>query len=363
MKTLSVGSAMIDTIAIIRSDRIERMAMANADTAFLLMEEGKKTEADAVSNHLGGGSVNTAVSFARLGCDASVLARIGTDDRGDLILDGLHADNVSTTHIIRDKTTPTGASVILASHERNAGVFTFRGANTKLVEDDLKDEAFAVDLVNIGSLSNESAALYPILAEKAKAAGASVCANPGMRQLRSRAGEFLDVLTKIDTLVINKAEAEALMPTLIPVAGEGGPMLDLGSDELPPLAGRGLVSGGFEMTLSRFIEAMWNISETTLVITDGGNGVFVAESSKLYYLEAMPVDIAGTAGAGDAFTSTFSMCRAQGQPVIEAALAAQINAASVISFVDTQTGLLQQDALAERARRAQSSLRHRVWDL
>ena len=44
MKVLTIGSAMIDTIAIIGSARIERMTMLNAESSFLLLEEGRKTE-------------------------------------------------------------------------------------------------------------------------------------------------------------------------------------------------------------------------------------------------------------------------------------------------------------------------------
>ena len=70
MKCLTVGSATIDTIAIIASDRIERMSMLNADSSFLLLKEGSKTEAADVSTHTGGGAVNAAVGMARLGFDA-----------------------------------------------------------------------------------------------------------------------------------------------------------------------------------------------------------------------------------------------------------------------------------------------------
>ena len=66
MKAITIGGAMVDTIAIIESDRIERMAMLNADTSFLLLEEGRKTEALDVSTHCGGGAINTAVAMARL---------------------------------------------------------------------------------------------------------------------------------------------------------------------------------------------------------------------------------------------------------------------------------------------------------
>jgi ribokinase len=69
MKVLTIGSAMIDTIAIIGSARIERMTMLNAESSFLLLEEGRKTEAEEVSTHAGGGAVNAAVAMARLGMD------------------------------------------------------------------------------------------------------------------------------------------------------------------------------------------------------------------------------------------------------------------------------------------------------
>ena len=69
MRVLTVGSAMVDTIAIIDSGRIERMTMLNADSSFLLLEEGRKTEAVEVSTHSGGGAVNVAVAIARLGID------------------------------------------------------------------------------------------------------------------------------------------------------------------------------------------------------------------------------------------------------------------------------------------------------
>jgi ribokinase len=84
MKILTVGSAMMDTIAIIDSSR--RMSMLNADSSFLLLEEGCKTEAEEISTHPGGGAVNAAVAMARLEMDVSLLAKLGTDARAEAIL-------------------------------------------------------------------------------------------------------------------------------------------------------------------------------------------------------------------------------------------------------------------------------------
>ena len=49
MKALTVGGAMIDTIAVIANKRVERMTMRNADTSFLLLEEGRKNDAENIS--------------------------------------------------------------------------------------------------------------------------------------------------------------------------------------------------------------------------------------------------------------------------------------------------------------------------
>ena len=132
MKALTVGGAMIDTIAIIESDRIERMMMQNADTSFLLLEEGRKTEALEISTHCGGGAVNAAVSMARLGSTSphsSSSARTSARKRCSA---RLMSEGVSTRYVRARRTAPTGASVLVSSHDRNAAVFTFRGANTLL---------------------------------------------------------------------------------------------------------------------------------------------------------------------------------------------------------------------------------------
>ena len=81
MKVLTVGSAMIDTIAIMASDSIERMSMRNAESSFFLLEEGRKTDALEVSTHCGGGAINTAVAMSRLGLDVATLVKVGRDER------------------------------------------------------------------------------------------------------------------------------------------------------------------------------------------------------------------------------------------------------------------------------------------
>ena len=349
MKILTVGGAMIDTIAIIDSDRIERMTMLNADSSFLLLEEGRKTEAEEVSTHPGGGGVNAAVAMARLGMDVALLAKLGTDARAEAILARLTQEGVSSRWTSRDARAPTGASVLVSSHDRNAAIFTFRGANTLLQVEDLRDEAFAVDLVYIANLSNQSADCFPAIVKRAKAHHAPVAANPGPRQLSARGQAFLENLSAIDILMLNRTEADLLVPSLVARAGEGGPTLALApGEEVPALAARGLVGGGFEMGLAAFFRALERLGPKHIVITDGARGAFVASTAEILFAPALEPRVVGTAGAGDAFGATFATYVMLGKPIDDALRAATINSASVVGHIDTQTGMLRREELDRR---------------
>jgi len=349
MKILTVGGAMIDTIAIIDSDRIERMTMLNADSSFLLLEEGRKTEAEEVSTHPGGGAVNAAVAMARLGMDVAMLAKLGTDARAEAILARLAQESVSSQWTMRDGRAPTGASVLISSHDRNAAIFTFRGANTLLEVKDLRDEAFAVDVVYIANLSNESADCFPAIVSRAKAHGALLAANPGPRQLSARGQTFVESLVAIDILTLNHIEADLLVPSLVARFGEGGPTLALApGEDAPALAARGLVGGGFEMGIAAYFRALTRLGPKHVVITDGARGAFVGSPKEILFAPALKSKVVGTAGAGDAFAATFTAYVALGRPIEEGLRAATINSASVVGYVDTQTGLLRRQELDRR---------------
>jgi ribokinase len=361
MKALTIGGATIDTIAIIADDRIERMTMLNADSSFLLLEEGRKTEALEISSHVGGGAVNAAVAMARIGLDVSTLIKLGKDQRAETVLSHLLQEGVSTRWALRDDRAPTGASVFVSSHDRNAAIFTFRGANTLLEEAELRREAFAVDVVYVSSLSNESADAFPAIIKKAKEHGALVAANPRVRQLSSRGPAFQDALSQIDILAINRVEADVLVPGLAARFGEGGRLLPLEPGEKPPrLLARGFSGGGHSMSLAAFFSALRQVGPRFVVVTDGRYGAFLGAPDAIHFCPIVETRAAGTAGAGDAFNATFTAYIALGCKPQDALRAAAINAASVVGHVDTQTGLLSRDAI-DRGLAGQGDDLLRTW--
>lgn len=354
---------MLDTIAIIADDRIERMTMLNADTSFLLLEEGRKTEAVEVSTHVGGGAVNAAVAMSRLGFDVATLVKLGKDQRAETVLAHLMREGISTRWALRDGRAPTGASVLVSSHDRNAAIFTFRGANTLLEQSDLHDDAFAVDVVYVSSLSNEAADTFPAIVGRAKAHRALVATNPRVRQLSSRGAAFQETLGEIDILAINRSEADVLVPGLVARFGEGGRSLPLAPGETPPrLVARGLVGGGHEMSLAAFFDALRRTGPRFVVVTDGRNGAFLGTQDAIHFCPALTeTKVMGTAGAGDAFNATFAACIALGHKPEDALRAAAINAASVVRHTDTQTGLLSHERVATELAARVEQLSVRTW--
>lgn len=365
MKALMVGGAMQDSVAIIEDAKIEQMAMRNAEASFLLLEEGKKTEASEISTHCGGGAVNAAVAMARIGLEVSVLVKVGKDYKARNIINKLKEENISDRWVLRHDTAPTGSSVIIASHSRDAAIFTFRGANTLIKPEDLKDEAFEADLVYISSLSNESADCFPILAEKAKDSGAFVATNPGIRQLSSRSKAFHDTLKDIDLISINEREATALVPRLIESDGMGGEPLPVeDGEELPLLVTRGFAKAGFEMSLSHFLRCLHKRGVKNVLVTSGKDGAFLSSGDELLFCPALKdVTVAGTAGGGDAFASTLTAYLVLGHKPEDAMRAATVNAASVISFADTQTGLLRHEELHGLLQSRKQDMAVRKWKL
>lgn len=362
MKALTIGSAMIDTIAIIESSRIERMTMLNAETSFLLLAEGHKTEALEISTHTGGGAVNAAIAMARLGLDVATLAKLGRDQRAEIILARLLEAGVSTRWIGRDVRAATGAAVMVSSHERNAAIFTFRGANTLLEDSDLKPDAFEVDLVHVSSLSNRSADRVPRILAEAKRTGAFLSTNPGIRQLSSRGVALQDALGSIDLLVVNKIEASALVPMIAGKIGEGGPPLGPDSEEPPSsLARQGLTGGGYHLGLRSFFTALRDAGARYVLVTDGAAGSFLADKDLIRFCPAAPATVAGTAGAGDAYAATLATFLAQGRGPEDSMRAAALNSAAVVGHIDTQSGLLTGAALAEALEGAERTLTVSQW--
>lgn len=344
MRAIVVGSATIDIIATIANDDIEQMRLTNQTASFLLMVPGRKVDATSIQTFTGGGAVNVSISLSRLGFMPSPLIKVGHDINAEKIKARLEEEQIDTSLVRVDDEQSTAVSLLIASHDRDAAIFTHRGANGFLTSDDFDEELFTdAKLAYITNLSNASADQFPALAKAAKAKGAFVATNPGIRQLTLKTDPFFESLKFVDLFICNMHEARSLVPKLVEHTG-----WDINSARAPFDGEQVLEVNGFRLPLGEYFDRMHRLGLAYVGVTDGANGAYLSDNGTTCFQPVVKTTVYGTTGAGDAFASTLSAAIVKGyEPQRALQLAAQ-NAASVVSHVDAQTGLLSIEDLERK---------------
>lgn len=350
LNALVFGSVTIDIITTIAAQAIERVTMQNATTSFLMLEQGRKIEAENISTFIGGGAANVCVSMARQGVNANIAALTGHDLNAKKIRKKLTDEGINTDALTAIDACETGIGVLISAHDHNAAIFTHRGANTKLTLEQLNTISFeARDLVYIAPLSGESATCFPHIVSKAKTVGAFIATNPGIRQLSAHPADFMGVISNVNLLTLNKTELMALFPYLAgSMSSKASAPTSSFDNDTPKLLATGLKVGALSASLIDVLKAILGFGVQYVAVTDGANGAYLMDKNTLYHVPPRKVILKGTAGAGDSFASTLATQLSRGTAAKTALAYASINAASVVSEVDTMTGLLQQKELEKR---------------
>ena len=103
------------------------------------------------------------------------------------------------------------------------------------------------------------------------------------------------------------------------------------------------------MRRATFCEALSATGPTFVLVTYGGEGAYLFDGTQLHHQPIIKTEVAGTAGAGDAFVSTLAWGLKTGLKPDNAMLIAAHNASSVVSHVNTIDGLLDYNALFSKA--------------
>ncbi|MFG2180931.1 ribokinase [Streptomyces abikoensis] len=246
----------------------------------------------------GGKGANQAAAAARLGARTALLARVGDDPFGRLLLEAQHAAGTELRHVLVEKGARTGTAMIVVGPDGDNTIVVSPGANARLSPADVRAAREVVAASAVVSLQLEIATeTVRTAVETAAASGTRVVLNP------SPTPESLDadLLTAADPLVVNEHEAALLsgLPAGTP------------TDQAHALRERGARS---------------------VVITLGGEGALIldTEAAECVRIPGVPVEVIDTTGAGDAFTGALTLRLARGATLEEAArFAVKVGAASV----------------------------------
>jgi ribokinase len=249
----------------------------------------------------GGKGANQAVAAARLGASVALVGRVGDDDAGRRLRDGLAAEGVDVRFVSVDPEAPTGMALIAVDASGENTIVVSPGANARVGEGDVRAAGDVVPGAGVVLVQHEvpEAAVRAALA----AAGGRVVLNPAPAR---------PLVGPVDVLVPNRGELEAL-------AGRGGEPEDLA---------RGLAGAG------------------AVVVTLGAEGALVVEGERAERVPALQVEAVDTTGAGDTFCGALVSALDEGATLVEAARWAARAAAASVTRLGAQSGMPTRDQLA-----------------
>ncbi|MGY5123811.1 ribokinase [Streptomyces nigrescens] len=245
----------------------------------------------------GGKGANQAAAAARIGGRTALLARVGGDAYGELLLGAQRAAGTDVTPVIVDGTARTGTAMIIVDPDGDNSIVVSPGANAALTPQDVaaaKDTIAASAVVSLQlEIPMESVRAAAAAAEQA---GTRVVLNPSPAPTADLAPELLSVA---DPLVVNEHEARQLS---------------------------GLTDG----TPAQWAQALRDRGARSVVVTLGGDGALVLDASGAENVPGVRVKAVDTTGAGDAFTGALATRLARGDALPEAArFAVRVGAAAV----------------------------------
>ncbi len=268
-------------------------------------EYGAKIVADKIYYSFGGGAVNTASTFAKLGLKTAAICRLGQDENGCQVIKNMKTKKIATEFVKKNTQHATGFSMILtvSNQEKEHIIFAHRGANDFLSSDDVPITRLNTDWLYVSSLPENN---WDRIIRKAGRLQKPMAFNPGSRQLADLK-RLKTFLPKLEVLILNRDEASEFR-------------------KLKDIKG--------------LIKYIHGLGPKLVVVTDGKAGAYVYDGHKYYFMKSKATKVVDTVGAGDAFASAFTAGLIYAKTIKEALRWGMLNSASVISQIGAQNGIL-----------------------
>ncbi|KKQ34676.1 MAG: Sugar kinase, ribokinase family [Candidatus Nomurabacteria bacterium GW2011_GWB1_37_5] len=315
---LAIGDLVIDAFIKLKDANVH--CNINNEACELCVRFGDKVPFESVDIvNAVGNSPNASVAAARLGLSSALYANIGDDNYGKDCLKSLEKDNVIIDFIKVNPGLSTNYHYVL----------WYGAERTILVNHTKYPYSFPSDMPKVGwiylsSLAENSLPLHEEILKYLKNNPETKLAfQPGTFQMKMGYEKLKDVYARSDLFFCNKEEAQRI--------------LDIEEHEIKIL-----------------LQKMRELGPRIVVISDGPNGAYSFDGNETWFITMYP-DIAppiDRTGAGDAFSSTFTIALALGKTIPEALSWGPINSMNVVQYVGAQKGLLSREKLEEYLKNA-----------
>lgn len=275
---------------------------------------GETLRGHSIAHIPGGKGANQAVSCAREGGRVGMIGCVGNDAHGQALRDALERDGIDTAALRTSPSEPTGTALILVEDGGQNRIVMIPGANAQAEIDQaalrqqLQGAAFLVTQFEIPM--DQVARAISVAHE----AGCKVLLNPSPVQPIAE-----PLWPRIDTLVVNEIEAEALC----------GQAAD--SPQEAALAGQALRAKGI----------------ARVVVTLGARGAVAIDADGARHHPAPKVQAVDTTAAGDTFLGALAVALGEGQSFDEAVRLGIRAAALCIQQPGAQPSIPQRDAVLQ----------------
>jgi ribokinase len=272
-----------------------------------LPHPGETLQGELFQEGPGGKGANQAVAIARLGCRVELIARLGNDERGEILLRQLGDEGVDVSRVRRDREAPTGVALIMVDRSGEKQILTALGANRRLTETDIQKVKDRIQSAKV--LLTQLEVPLPTVTlgfRLARAAGVKTVLDPAPAVPLSEV-----LLQLVDVIRPNASEAETLT---------GVPVRDRSS---AAAAARNLLDRGVR----------------GVIVQAGDAGDLLLTPDDEQFLPRYSVESVDATGAGDAFAAALAAGLAEGHPLTEAAKMGSAAAALATTKLGAQAGL------------------------
>jgi len=316
--SVCIGSAKIDIFLSVPKD--SPYVHLDKKTNNLSVTYGQKIPVKECSLMLGGNACNVSVGLSKLKIKTAIMAKVGKDEFSQKIINTLMSENVNSDFLIRSPDSPSSFSVIL-SYEKDRTIFGEHFAR----KHDFSFENLSTKSIYLTSLGETWKNAYEKTLEFVKKTNTPLFFNPGSLQMKSGYAGIKEVLISTDILFLNKEEAQQILNINSAMQNQASTMQEL-------------------------LNSLRELGPKTAIITDGKNGSFAQNKKGEFFSEPIaPALVIEKTGAGDAYASGFLAAILSNLPLQTAMKWGTLNAASTMSAIGAQNGLLSRVKIEEKA--------------